>query len=153
MSIESRLSGHWTDDELIQHLYGVGPSDGHIEACRECQGRLSAAETQRRALEADLSESGHEGAGYDFLMAQRRHIYAKISQPANRWTDISVGRWAPAAAALLVLAGGVVLYDQRFRQDTGNRHVSDAQLARDVSCMAADSEPRSTEPLRALFVE
>jgi hypothetical protein len=84
-------------------------------------------------------------------MAQRRRIYVKISQPANRWTGISLGRWAPAAAALLVMAGGVVLYDQRFRQVVVNRHVSDAQLARDVSCMAADSEPRSTAPLQALF--
>jgi hypothetical protein len=153
MSIESRLSGHWTDDELIQHLYGVGPGDGHVNGCRECQARLSAAETERRALEADLSESSHEEASYDFLMAQRRRIYAKLSQPANLWTSISVGRWAPAAAALLVLAGGVVVYDQRARQGTVNRHVSDAQLAEDVSCMAVDSEPQSTAPLRALFEE
>lgn len=153
MSVESRLSGHWTDDELIQHLYGVGRSDGHVDGCRDCQARLSVAEMQRRALEADLSASGHEVASYDFLMAQRRRIYAKLSQPASRWSGISVGRLAPAAAALLVLAGGVVVYDQRFRQEATNQHVSDAQLAHDVSCMAADSEPRSTAPLRALFGE
>jgi hypothetical protein len=153
MSIESRLSGHWTDDELIRHLYGVGPDDGHAEGCRECQARLAAAETRRQALEADLSAPGHEEASYDFLMAQRRRIYAKLSRPANWWTGISVSRWAPAAAALLVLAGGVVVYDQRSRQVTVNRHVSDAQLAQDVSCMADDSEPRSTAPLRALFEE
>ena len=153
MSIESRLSGHWTDDELIQHLYGLGPGDGHVDECRECQARLSAAEMQRRALEADLNAPGHEEASYDFLMAQRRRIYAKLSQPANWWTGISVSRWAPAAAALLVLAGGVVVYDQRSRQVTVNRHVSDAQLAQDVSCMAADSDPPSTAPLRALFEE
>lgn len=153
MSIESRLSGHWTDDELIQHLYGVGPNDAHLGDCRECQARLSAAETQRRKVDAELSASGHEEASHDFLMAQRRRIYAKLSQPANWWSGISVGRLAPAAAALLVLAGGVVVYDQRFRQEATNRHVSDAQLARDVSCMAAESEPRSTAPLRALFGE
>ena len=104
MSIESRLSGHWTDDELIQHLYGVGPSDGHVDGCRDCQARLSVAETQRRALEADLSASGHEGASYDFLMAQRRRIYAKLSQRVNRWSGISVGRLAPAAAEIVGLA-------------------------------------------------
>jgi hypothetical protein len=153
MSIESRLSGHWTDDELIQHQYGVGPGDGHVDGCRECQARLAAAEIQRRALEADLNAPGHEEASYDFLMAQRRRIYARLSQPANRWTGISVSRWAPAAAALLVLAGGVVVYDQRSRQVTANRHVSDAQLAQDVSCMATDAEPPSTAPLRALFEE
>jgi hypothetical protein len=36
---------------------------------------------------------------------------------------------------------------------TVNRHVSDAQLAQDVSCMATDAEPPSTAPLRALFEE
>jgi hypothetical protein len=108
---------------------------------------------QRQAIEADLNAPGHEEASYDFLMAQRRRIYAKLSQPANWWTGISVSRWAPAAAALLVLAGGVVVYDQRSRQVTVNRHMSDAQLAQDVSCMAADSDPPSTAPLRALFEE
>jgi hypothetical protein len=153
MSIESRLSGHWTDDELIQHLYGVGPGDGHLDDCPECQARLSSARTQRQTLETDLSASGDEAASYDFLMTQRRRIYAKLRQPANWWTGISLGRWAPAAAALLVLAGGVMVYDQRLRQQAVNRPVSDAQLARDVSCMADDSEPRSTAPLRALFEE
>jgi hypothetical protein len=153
MSIESRLSGHWTDDELIEHLYGVGPNDGHMDVCRECQARLSAAETRRRMLEADLMASEGETASHDFLMDQRRRIYAKLSQPANRWTGISVGRWAPAAATLLIVAGGLMVYDQRVRHERLAPSVSDVQLARDVSCMAADSEPRSTAPLQALFEE
>jgi hypothetical protein len=153
MSIESRLSGHWTDDELIAHLYGVGPANGHLHACGECQARLSAAQSARQNLEADLLSSNDEAASHDFLMAQRRRIYAQLNQPVNRWTDISIGRWAPAAATLLLVAGGLVVYDQRSRNHRSDRPVSDAQLARDVSCMAADSEPRSTAPLRALFEE
>src|SRR4051812_536649 len=153
MSIESRLSGHWTDDELIQHLYGVGPGDGHVDECRERQARLSAAEIQRRGLETGPNAPGPEEGSYDFVMAQRGRIFFKLSQPAKLWAGISVSRWAPATAALLVLAGGVVVYDQRSRHVTVNRHVSDAQLAQDVSCMATDSEPSSTAPLRALFEE
>jgi predicted anti-sigma-YlaC factor YlaD len=153
MNIESRLSGHWTDDELIEHLYGVGPSDAHLNVCRKCQARLSAAQSVRRTLEADLGKSDAEMASHDFLMSQRRRIYARLSRPPNRWAGISIGRWAPAAATLLVVAGGLVVYDQRSRHDVGNRPLSDVQLARDVSCMAADSEPRSTAPLRALFEE
>jgi hypothetical protein len=153
MSIESRLSGHWTDDELIEHLYGVGPNNGHLNVCRECQARLSAAKTGRRMFEADLAALDGETVSHDFLTAQRRRIYAKLSQPANRWTGISVGRWAPAAATLLVVAGSLLVYDQKSRHKAVDRRVSDVQLARDVSCMAADSEPRSTAPLRALFEE
>lgn len=150
MSIESRLSGHWTDDELIEHIYGVGPDGGHVDVCRECQARLLAAQSERRRIE---SEADDETVGHDFLMAQRRRIYARLSQPVNWWTHVPVGRWAPAAAALLVSAGGLVMYDQRFRQDAADRHLSDVQLAQDVSCMASDSEPPSTAPLQALFEE
>jgi hypothetical protein len=153
MNIESRLSGHWTQDELIEHLYGVGPGDGHIDVCGECQARLAAAQSKRRTLEADLSASSDEGASYDFLMEQRRRIYARLSRPENWWSGISVGRWASATVTVLVAAGGFVVYDQRFRHETVDRQVSDVQLARDVSCMAADSEPPSTAPLRALFEE
>ena len=153
MSVESGLSGHWTDDELINHLYGVGPNDGHLDVCRKCQARLAAAQSARRTLEADWEATDTDGASHDFLMAQRRRIYARLSQPANWRIGILLGRWAPAATTLLVVAGGLVMYDQKARRAPANQHLSDAQLARDVSCMAADSEPRSTAPLRALFEE
>ena len=143
MNIESRLSGHWTDDQLIEHLYGVGPEDGHLLVCGECQGRLSAAQSARLRLETDLASDG-EPAGHDFLMAQRRRIYARLSEPVKSWSGVFVRRWAPVLAMLL--AGGFFVYDQRSRQD-----VSDVQLASEVSCMAADSEPPSTAPLQALF--
>ena len=147
MNIESRLSGHWTDDQLIEYLYGVGPEDGHLQVCGECQARLSAAQSVRLRLETDLATDG-EPAGYDFLMAQRRRIYARLGEPAKWWTRISVRRWAPVLAMLLVLAGGFFMYDQRSRQN-----VSDVELAREVSCMAVDSEPPSIAPLHALFEE
>ena len=152
MNIESRLSGHWIDEELIQHLYGVGPEDGHLRVCGVCQARLAAAQSARRAIETDLAADS-DSAGYDFLMAQRRRIYARLSEPAKSWTGVSVRRWAPAFAMLLAVAGGLVVYDHGFRQERLDRRVSDAQLAREVSCMAADSEPPSTAPLQALFEE
>src|SRR5690348_12967601 len=152
MNIGSKLSGHWTDDQLIEHLYGVGPEDGHVQVCDECQARLSAAQSVRLRLETDLASDG-EPAGYDFLMAQRRRIYARLSEPAKSWTGVLARRWAPGFAMMLALAGGLVVYDHGFRHERVDRHVSDAQLAREVSCMAADSEPPSTAPLQALFEE
>ena len=145
MSIESRRSGHWTDEELIQHLYGVGPEDGHLRVCGACQARLAAAQSSRHVLETDLAADS-DSAGYDFLMAQRRRIYVRLSEPAKSWTGVSVRRLAPVFAMLFLLAGGFFMYDQRSRQD-----VSDVELASEVSCMAADSEPPSTAPLHALF--
>jgi hypothetical protein len=147
MSIESKLSGHWTDDELIQHLYGVGRGDGHADVCAECRARLSAAQAHRSALEADAS--AHETAGHEFLMAQRRRIYARLNEPARWWTNIPTVRWASAAASLLVLAGSMLVYQHKVRVEAA----ADAELARDVSRMASDSEPPSTAPLQALFEE
>lgn len=152
MNIGSKLSGHWTDDQLIEQLYGVGPEDGHLHVCGECQARLLAAQSVRLRLETDLASDG-EPAGYDFLMAQRRRIYARLSEPAKSWTGVLARRWAPGFAMMLALAGGLVVYDHGFRHERVDRHVSDAQLAREVSCMAADSEPPSTAPLQALFEE
>jgi hypothetical protein len=146
MDIESRLSGHWTDDQLIEHLYDVGPEDGHLRACRACQARLAAVQSARRALETDYLAADTDSASYDFLMAQRRRIYARLGESTQWWTGVSVRRWAPVFAMLLLLAGGFFMYDQRSRQD-----VSDVELASQVSCMATDSEPPSTAPLHALF--
>lgn len=152
MNIGSKLSEHWTDEQLIEHLYGVGPEDGHLQVCGECQARLSGAQSVRLRLETDLASDG-EPAGYDFLMAQRRRIYARLSEPAKSWIGVSVRRWAPVFAMLVALAGGLIVYDHGFRQERLDRRVSDTQLAREVSCMAADSEPQSIAPLHALFEE
>jgi hypothetical protein len=147
MSIESKLSGHWTDDELIQHLYGVGPGDGHADVCADCRARLSAAQAHRRALEADVCAL--ESDRHEFFMTQRRRIYARLSEPVSWWKNVPVVRWVSAAATVLVLGGSLLIYERKARVEP----MSDAELARDVSRMAVDSEPQSTAPLQALFEE
>ena len=151
MSIESKLSGHWTDDELIQHVYGVGPNDGHVDTCPECQGRLAAAQAHRQMLES--SSSSEQTISYDFLTAQRRRIYTKLTEPARWRPAIWARRWASAAATLLVLGGSVLVYEQKHRPTVANDGISDAQLAQDVSSVALDAEPPPTAPLQALFDE
>jgi hypothetical protein len=61
-------------------------------------------------------------------------------------------RWVSAAATVLVLGGSVFFYEQRQARVTEN-HVTDAELAQDVSLMSLDSEPPATAPLQALFEE
>ena len=41
MNMESRASDHWTDDQLIAHLYGVGPENRHLDLCADCTARLA----------------------------------------------------------------------------------------------------------------
>ena len=52
----------------------------------------------------------------DFLAAQRRAIYARLSQPHHWWNDVPVRHWAAAATMFMVLAGSAALY-QRHRRE------------------------------------
>ena len=150
MSIESKVSGHWTDEQLIAHLYGVGPEDQHINHCDRCQARLSTVQSQRQAVEMDSSAGG---VSIDFLAAQRRKIYQKITEPVYWWSRLQLRRWASAAAGLVVLGGGLLLVENNRGNHAVPNSISDAQLAQDVSRMAEDPEPPATAPLQALFEE
>ena len=158
MGIASKLSGHWTDGQLIDSLYGIGPEDGHLAACEQCSARLSRLEANRRKV--DESAPAGEEVGSDFLAAQRRKIYARMEQRGGWHSRGQVFRWASAAAAVTVVGGGLamlqethpVIFQTRQMQKT-QVQVSDAQLAEEVSVLADNSEPQPTEPLQALFSE
>jgi len=145
MNIVSAKSAHWTDEQLIDHLYGVGPTDGHLNQCDQCHSRLSAMETRRQQF------SPEELVSDQFLAAQRRAIYARMSKPHHWWQDVPVRRWAAAAASIAVLSGSLTVYEMRQREIADAR--ADAQLAQDVSQMSFESEAQATAPLHGLFVE
>ncbi|MBV8864751.1 MAG: hypothetical protein JO210_05055 [Acidobacteriaceae bacterium] len=147
MNIGSKLSGHWTDDQLIAYLYDVGLDDGHLHGCRECQARLSVIEGRQEALRSS------QEVDFEFLAGQRRRIYAKITQPVRWGSRFQLRRWASAGAALFIVGGGLLYYEEHHRQQTGNSMLSDAQLAQDVSRMSENSEAQPTAPLQALFEE
>jgi hypothetical protein len=153
MGIEHQASPHWSGEQLIEHLYGIGPDDGHLEHCQECRERLLEMQAHRQRIEADSIPE--ESVNYDFLMAQRRKIYAKIAQPENWFSWIYSGSpmrlKASAALAFLGLSGGLLFYQQKHHQPASADRVSDIQLARDVSQMAQDPEVEPTAPLQALF--
>ncbi len=148
--MQSKVSGHWTDHQLIEHLYGVGPEGDHLRGCSECQDRLSAMQSCRLALEPTSEQAG---PGAELLARQRRRIYAKLAEPAHWWSETRMRRWASAAATLLVLGGGLMVYEEYHQQELVKDQVSDAQLADQVSSMTQDSEPQPTAPLEALFEE
>lgn len=150
MQIEPKLSGHWTDDQLIAHLYSVGPGDEHINFCGECQARLSAMQQRRATI--DRRSSAGEDVTFEFLAAQRRSTYAKTAAPVRWWSLLPAQRWVSVAAMAALLAGSVFLYEAN-EHHYRNQQLTDAQLAQEVSQMAADSEPQATAPLQALFEE
>ncbi len=146
--MQSNVSGHWTDDQLIAHLYGVGPEDDHIPGCSACQGRLSAMQGHRVARER-ASEQAELSP--EFLAKQRRQIYVKLDRRARPWSGTRLHQWAPVAATLLVVGGGLMVYEEYHRQELVKDQVSDARLAEQVSNMIENSEPQPTAPLQALF--
>ena len=146
MNMESRASDHWTDDQLIAHLYGVGPENRHLDLCADCTARLAC---MRGLNQSWVSEE----VSPDLLAAQRRSIYAKLAEPEKWFSAMHWKRWASAGAASVLLGAGVVLYQEHETQQIYDNALSDAQLAQDVSTMAQNTEAQPTAPLQALFEE
>jgi hypothetical protein len=140
---------HWTEDELIAHLYGIGPQDGHIEHCGECAKRLQSMQDARSLSEAAAASSVEPG--FEFLAAQRRRIYQQLStvgQHRLAW------RFAPGVAASLALACGLLFFQQQHSNSSSPvAKPSDTQLVEDVGRVAMNPEPAPVAPLQALFEE
>ena len=134
--------GHWSEQDFINDIYGIGPADRHLEACAACRDRKAWMRARKELLirEPQLPE--------EFLAAQRRAIHQRLQQPSR-----PVSRLAPVFA-VLVLAIGVFLMRQSPppapQQDQAS---SDAQLFSDIYALEQSSEPRAAAPVRALFEE
>lgn len=146
MNIGSKLSGHWTDEELVNSLYGVGPDDTHLDSCEECKARLVLMQARRSSV-----EDAAEPVSFEFLAAQRRAIYQRLEQPVRWWSFSSVRRVGVGIATALVLTGSAVVYEQNRAAELARERVADAQLLQEVSSMAQDSGLESAEPLQGLF--
>jgi hypothetical protein len=107
-------------------------------------------QANRRVTDA-VMPSG-DNIDFEVLAAQRRKIYAKVTAPDHWWPGLHMRQWIPAAATVLLVAGGLLVYKENHRSRMDNR-ISDAQLAQEVSKMAQDSEPPPTAPLQELFEE
>ena len=131
---------HWDDDELIGHLYGVGPGDGHLEECPECARRWQTLLSVRQRVMEPPPESEH------FLADQRRRIHGRLGTSRPKWLPIAPA--AIAAAAVIVLA--VVLY-RPGPAPAPEPGISDSELYADVYSMVQSDEPQAVEPMHALF--
>jgi hypothetical protein len=155
MSSESQKLNHWTDERLIDYLYGACAEDDHLSACSKCRERLFAMRAARSCIE-DTFDAGDD-LGFRFLAAQRRNIYARVEKPA-RWWAVSLGwRWVSAAAVALVVSGGLVVVQQgpqwenpRHGEQRANVSASDAQLAEEVNQIASSAEQGQMVKIRQI---
>jgi hypothetical protein len=135
-------TGHWSDEELIGRLYGVGPEDGHLEQCAECARRFEAVlEVRRQVLEPPaVSEQ--------FLVNQRRMIRSRLAACAPRPGLLRIVPAAFAAAAVVLLA--VVLY-RPAPVPAPDLGIADSELYADVYSIVQSNEPLAVQPIHALF--
>jgi hypothetical protein len=150
MNIPSTQSGHWTDDELLAFIYGVGPSGNHLDGCSECRTRLASMQANRESVERSALTA--DGINPAFLAAQRRGIYQRMEKPAGWWSAIPLRRWAAGVATTCVLCASLVVYQHnREAEIAAQERINDARLAQEVATMAQDTDVSSMAPLEGLF--
>lgn len=138
---------HWTNEELLNHLYGVDPEDGHTAECPECRGRIAGMERRRAARQEE------PWVPEEFLRAQRESIARRVGEANTRQ-----GAWwqAPAWAALMAAIALVLSWPQPPREKlTAGRLTSgsDAGMYLEIYQTISTEEPRALAPMHNLFEE
>ena len=149
MTFDSSARPHWTDEQLIASLYGVGPENGHLHECEECKSRRSLLLGNRNASEVAASTEGD--VSFEFLARQRRAICENLDARSAWRTTSGLRRWVPVMLTLLILGGGAAVYQERHARQLAASQVSDAQLALEVSRMSQEWQAQPAEPLQGLF--
>jgi predicted anti-sigma-YlaC factor YlaD len=132
------MSGkHWTDDELLEHMYGLRRGDEHLESCSECAARARMVADTRAAI------TEPPDVPHDLLEAQRRSIYHRLGTPVRGWHPL---RWAVPAAAIATLALGLTL----FHGNDPLHPRGDDQFYAELSSLDQNPAPRAVQPIEAL---
>ncbi len=134
---------HWSDDQLIDRLYGIGPEDNHLEKCPSCAQRWEAIRRRNESLRSSEIEVSEE-----HIVAQRRAIRARLGKKRRVLPKVLV----PVLATLL-LATIVILNNHTPAPRPVVEKVSDAQLFDDVFNRVSGTEPTAMGPIRSLFEE
>jgi hypothetical protein len=132
---------HWSDDDFLAGLYGIGPPDEHLRACDKCRTRWEMLKYRRERLLAKDAPVPQR-----FLDRQKLAIYERINRKAS-WFNL---RPAPVLAALLLFF--VIL--SIFRPAPQTRPFvskSDAEVFEDIFDIASSAEPSALQPVHALF--
>lgn len=134
---------HWSDEEMVARLCGVGPENDHLSMCDSCARRWDAIRCRYESLRPPRIEVSRE-----FLAAQRRAVHARLREKRHPFPRVLV----PVIVTLL-LAAIVIVYKPAHEQPPAKTTISDSQLFEDVFSRISDPAPRSVGPIRSLFEE
>lgn len=146
---------HWTDDELLDRLYGLdapaGKEVSHLENCSDCSGRwrrLEAARERGLNAMAPVDESR--------LRRQREAVWRRVDEARRPW----LWRAVPAAATAMMLMVGVAMNQHPAPEiplqtmaavQPAELAQSDDQFFQEIASVANAEEPSSAAAIRNLF--
>jgi anti-sigma factor RsiW len=146
---------HWSDDDLLDRLYGqdapAGKDASHLDQCEACGQRWNQL-TQRKAQWSAAMPLVDEAR----LRAQRERIWRRVEETRRPW----IWRAVPAAATALMLLVGVALQTGSAPEIAGQKmamtqpvkaEVSDQELFSEIASIANDEEPAGAAAIRNLF--
>jgi anti-sigma factor RsiW len=126
--------------------------EAHLEECAECGARWRQLLDRRADA---LSAASAESVSDERLQRQRAAVWERIERRPGFWT----WKWVPAAAAVCVLAVGIVLLHppgvtptpRPLTAQSSPAPLSDAQLFNDVAALSVPEAPRGAAPIEGLF--
>jgi len=127
---------HWTSEQLLDSLYGIGPEDSHLDGCAECRAKLDAMRSNRSAREIG------QWIPDEFFAQQRHQILQRTASKPRRV-------WIPALATA---AAGLALA-VTFQWNSPEPVADDPQLYTSIYQSIESEEPRAAAPMHALFEE
>jgi hypothetical protein len=145
------MNRHWTDDDFIAKVYGVGPEDDHLAGCAGCRESLARFQARRAAVLA----SARNDLPRAVLASQHRAIIERIAERDRPF----VKRLIPVLAAAGAVALGLFLTVPSSRQPATSpetrieKPMSDVQLFQETAAIGQSAEPRGAKPIEALFQE
>jgi hypothetical protein len=144
------MNRHWTDDDFIANVYGLGPQDDHLAGCVPCRESLARFQARRAAVLASAQHDVPAAA----LASQRRAIMERVADGQH-----PVKRLIPVLAAAGALVLGLFLTLPTSAPPVSSHKpgieypISDAQLFQEAAAIGQSAEPRGAKPIEALFQE
>jgi predicted anti-sigma-YlaC factor YlaD len=137
-------NSHYSDDDLVARLYGLGPTDAHLDNCEMCRQRWNMVQERHQLLHSTDSDVPME-----LLAAQRRAVYARVGQKPRRLR----AAWLPLPVAALVLVLLTFTFFKPAVHQPALDVISDDAALQDVFTAASRIDPAGIQPVQSLFEE